>query len=419
MLWSETASTDMPGANAYYARWDGERWTLPNLILHSLDGRVAQPALTAVGDRLHAVWSSQDAQIMYSAAFAQEAYAAERWTEPKAVSQQTVISSEPEIVADAASRLHTVFAVPVNEGRGIYYTFSNDGETWTQPDQVFDAANANWIAVGQPSLAVDEFGFLHAVWLRLALPDSGSLEGVYYARSLDGGESWSEPFAVAEGSFGWPQVVVAGAGQVHLVWQGVNGRSDWWHRHSPDAGKAWTSPVRLPGFGNVGAPTELMVDDSGALHLVGLSLNSTEASALRHTTWDGERWMASEEFLLEMDGLEPGVSAIMNDALGQLDVILRGEIQGEKGGQVVLWHSGRQVPTVAMNPAVEFVPQPTPMPTATSLPTPTPWPTQTFGGASPSAGGGTDLLLPILLAVAGGVLIVTVVVGTRLLLKGR
>jgi hypothetical protein len=418
-LWSEIASADTPGSDLLYARRDGKGWSLPAAILQSLEGGVREPSLAAVGDRLQLVWSNQKGEILHSYAFAQEAFVAESMSRPQVLSEPGIASSEPEIVGDAALRLHVIFAVPVNEGRGIYYTVSNDGESWAQPIQIFDAAEEIWTSVGQPLLAVDEFGFLHAIWLRLPLPGSGPPEGVYYARSLDAGESWSEPVSMADGPYGWPQIKVADGGQVHLVWQEVNGLDTWWHRFSSNAGETWTSPEQITAFGNAGGPARLMVDDRGALHLVGLGQDGDGFATLQHAIWDGAQWIRSEEFRLGLVSVESGVSAAVNPTLGQLDVIIRGESQGETEAQAVLWHSGRQVPTVVVTPSPAFVPQPTPTPTATAFPTPTPRPTRSFSDDSQNAGGDTETLLPILLAGAGALLIVGVVIGTKFFLAGR
>ena len=315
--------------------------------------------MAAVGDRLHAVWSNQNGEILYSYGLcpgglcrggveSTEGHVRSRNRQQRAGNRCRFSRQAAHRLCRARERRAGHLLHGLRRRRG-----------WAQPNQVFDAAEAAWVAVGQPRLAVDDFGFLHAVWLRLALPGSGPPEGVYYARSLDGGASWSEPFAVAEGPFGWPQVVATGAGQVHLVWQGVNGQSDWWHRHSSDAGETWTSPVRLPGFGDVGAPVKLIADDNGALHLVGLSQDGNGLSTLQHTIWDGARWS-------KIRRATPGSGRRRTRSLSHNEP--RSWAVGcpspwrEPGGeetQVVLWHTGRQIPTVAMTPAPDFVPRPT------------------------------------------------------------
>jgi hypothetical protein len=419
VLWRERTDTEDSGNDLIYAGWDGDRWTRPAPVLYSPEGRAGEPVMVTLGELLHVVWSSQGGEILYSNALAQEAYTAAGWSAPSLLSEEGTTANRVDIAGDTGENLHVVYAVPVNERRGIYYTNSIDGETWAPPRLAFDAASAGWTAVSQPRLTVDTHGFVHVVWVRTTLPGSGRPEGVYYAHSLDGGASWSEPLVVAEGPFDWPQIGTAGSGQIHLVWHGVNGQGAWWHRFSSDAGQTWTDQARLPDFGNVAAPARLLAVDSGALHLVGLHQGGQEFSLLEHAIWNGAAWTKSEGFPLEVMEVESGVSAAIDPGHGHMQVILGGESQGEEEAQVVLWHTGRQVPTVGIALTTDFVPQLTATPTAKPLPTDAPRPTLSLDGSSATTGGDMSFLLPLLLAGAGVLLLVAAVLGTRFLLAGR
>ena len=418
-LWAEAVSTAEPAAGLMYARWDGEGWTSPVQVLASPESGSGEPDLVAQGDRLHAVWSSQDGQILYSTAFTQDAYAAGSWSESRVLSDQGSFATDPDLVADAAGGIHAVFAVPVNEGRGIYYTYSADGETWTPPRQVFDAAMADWIAAVQPQLAVDDYGFLHVAWVRTLLPGNGAPEGVYYARSLDGGENWSEPLDAAIGSYGWPQVMVTTEGGVHLVWQEIDSQITWWHRSSADAGETWATPERIAGFQDVGGPAKLMTAD-GSLHLVGLQTDEEELSTLLYTTWNGSQWSSPEAYRLEVNSVEAGVSAALAPALHRLEVLFRGESQGQdETAQLGLWYTGRELPVVDVTPPPAFVLGPTATPRPAPSPAPSATPPPDLSGASPATGGDSDLFLPILLAGGGALLIVGAAAGARVLGQRR
>ena len=419
-LWAEAASAGEPPEGLVYARWDGEGWTPPAQVLQCPEGGIGEPDLVVQGERLHAVWSCQEGVIYHSYAFAQDAYTAGGWSEPGLVSEARYFADQPDLVVDADGVLHAVFAVPVNEGRGIYYTRSADGEVWEAPSQVFDAAEAGWMAVGQPQLAVDAFGFLHVAWVQAPVLSNALPDGVYYARSLDGGERWSEAMDVTAGAYGWPQVVTAAEGRVHLVWREASERGGWWHRYSSDAGETWEGPERVAGFEDVVVPVRLMADDNGALHLAGLEPDRLGSGTLLHATWDGGRWSSPEAFRLEVDGVEEGLGASLAPALRRLDVMFRSEGQEEDGtAQAALWYTGRDVPVVAVTPAPVYVPQPTPTPLPTASPAPTAMPTPDFGDA-PGTGEEPDLFLPILLA--GGLaalLIVGAIAATRLVRARR
>jgi hypothetical protein len=423
VLWSEASDRAEPGTVLLYARWDGARWTDPTNVLQSAEGKADQPALTVVGDRLHAAWiSGQNSGVSYSSAFTSDAHTAAGWSEPQCLPGPLAAKSWPEIEADADGVLHVVYAVPLNEGRGIYYTRSEDGgENWSEARQVFDAAAAGWAMADYPRLAVDIQGLLHVAWVRAALPGSGPAGGVYYARSLDGGETWTEAVAVVEGAHAWPLVAVSAPGQVQVLWNEANGQRAWWYRGSADGGETWTRPERVPGFGTVPGPAGLIAEGNGALHLVGLGQEDNGEWALRYATWDGDRWSLPEMFPLNLEKVEPGVTAGLLPALRRLEVIFRAELEGEVGTtQLGLWHTGRLVPTVAVTPVPTFVPRPA----VTLSPTPVlaPDPTSAPGLSSaptPTAGGSLPLPLPLLLAGGLAVLIVAGVLGMRLLRIGR
>lgn len=406
VMWSEVTAEGLPGDGLYYAGYSGTRWTQPVELLRSSDEKAHQPALVAVGDQLHTVWSGgRSGEVLYSRAYVRDAYAPDGWSEPQPLPASLEVGSAPAIVADLVGTLHVVYAVPLNEERGIYYTRSDDGgETWSEVQVVFDAEAAGWAMVDHPSLAVDEFGTVHVAWVRAPLPGSGPPEGVYYSRLIGGsetllqssGQAWSEPVQVAEGAYDWPRVAATFTGQVHLLWGEANGSLGWSHQWSIDGGVGWTRPERVGRFAGVRGPVGLATDGAGTLHLIGVGEDDAGESALLYTTWDSAaalttgdgRWGELETFRLAPDvSGEPGVAVALRSALGWLDVIFRGEVESEEGEvQVDVFYANRSVPVVEVTPVPVFTPQPTmtPTPGPTPMPTPTLRPTVNAGAPSPS-----------------------------------
>jgi hypothetical protein len=340
--------------------------------------------------------------------------------------------SWPQIGVDAAGRLYVVYAVPVNEGRGIYLTRSDDsGKTWLEPKVVFDAAAAGWSMVDHPALTVAPDGTLHVAWVRGALPGTRPPQGIYYTQSDNGGNGWTEPLEVAEAGYDWPRLALA-SGQVHLLYAEAGG-GDVWHRWSDaesraGSGNGLSTATRVRGWEGALVPFGLTTDSNGTLHLVGVNV---EGEALLYSTWDGStgptaggsHWSAAETFRLgsEME-LGLGVAAATLSQGGRLAVALRALAVGEgEKAATVIFGTWRAIPTVEVPPAPAPTPTPmvTPIPTPgpTAAPSPTPAPSTALRQSS-GQGSGQALMSGLLLWISsmdplllGGGLAALIVVG--------
>ena len=423
VLWSEAQDAAQPGTIVLYSRWDGNRWSSPTVVDPVSTGKADQPALVVVGDRLHAVWSSgPEGQIYYSRAYVRDANAANSWSEAQVLSglevggTPTGSASAPAIAVDLLGRLHVAYAVPVNDGRGIYYTVSADeGDSWTEPVQVFDAVTEGWLRADNPTLTVDERGIVHVAWLRAPLPGYGLPEAVYYARSIDNGETWSAPYLLAEGLFNEPRLVATLHGQLLAFWRDL--RQDIVrYRVSGDGGAVWDTISTIPGFRSVTGPVGLGVDGSGAVHAVSLT-QAAETPALLYAVWDADRWQTEPSWSPAWplpDDFVPisGAAVAVQGPAGQLDILLPA---GKVGAG--LWIVTRTIEPIVGEPIplMTLEPTPTPTPAPTSTPTPTPHPT-----VAPDAG---DPGMPILevgplsqpLSAVWGILIALLAVGALLL----
>lgn len=454
-LWSETQVPGEPGVALFYVRGDhpanpgphttensltnSVRWTRPANVLQSPEGMADKPAMAIAGDRIHAVWQGGEREeIFYSYAFVLDAHTAQGWSEPQPLPSTAANSSWPDIAADPSGTLHIVYAVPVNAARGIYYMRSDDdGQNWSQAHQVFDAAGQGWVLVDYPRLAVDAQGTIHVTWVHGASPGGGLPKGIYHSHSTDGGQTWSEPLQIAEGAYIWPQIAVSDDGKPHLLWSEATGENTWWHAWSPDGGQGWTRPQRVQGFEDVPGPVGLIADSAGVLHLVGLGQDENKEPVLLHVTWAGLGWGYWETFHLEMDYCEPGVAITLVPSLRQLDVTFRGKATEQaETASIGLWHTARIIPTTTItltstfqapiekfHPPVESQSEALTAPPTVTQPlttTTAPEPPLYSGDAPPPiAGGDTDTSIPLFLAGGLAILLVSGVLGIRLLWANR
>ena len=360
------------GAALMHAGWDGNRVSGPAPIWQPGEGTVADPRLAVSGDRLHAAWSGGlNGQIYYSRSDVRYASRPDGWIEIIRLPMPGVTGSAPAIVADLAGGLHIAFAVPVNEGRGIYYVKSEDGgETWSLPQRVFDAAAAEWLAVDSPTLAVDELGTVHLAWVRGGLPGRGKPEAILYASSTDEGETWSEAQIMVEGAYDAPRLIATINGQLHLLFHEVGSRGGVWQRSSADWGVTWSPIAQVPGYRDVTVPVGVAADPDGTLYLAGLGRDDVGEPALLYTIWSGERWEGRETVRLTPGmATAPGAALAVQPALGRLDVVMRqAATDAESATALAIWHLRREIAPAGPWPT----PLTTPVPTVTSTPAPTP-----------------------------------------------
>jgi hypothetical protein len=446
-MWSQS-DTSGQGTALYAAIWNGTNWSQPAQVLHSTVGsangaanaqtvsQAEQPALAADGNgKLHAVWvSGANGELLYSFAYARDATSPQGWAPPVKLHTPSPVNSRPGMLADLRTNTLYVFAaVPYNEKRGIYLFRSNDGgATWASPAVVFDAQSAGWNHTDKPRMALDAgAGVLHATWLRAGLPGAAEPAAVFYSRSMDGGLHWSPPLTVTQGAVDWPQVTVAGNGQVYLSWgqttrQGALGAATTalMGQFSLDAGELWSQPASVGGFENLSGPVGLASDGAGHLYAAGMGKGTSGESLLLFAQWGGQTWGPLESLALSQPAT-PGnaVALVAAPATGWLGVVLQQWQLGPAGaGQFEIAATGRKIANVALVAMPTFTPVPTVVPTSGPAPTPVPTEAAPFNVSPTLPGRNADSTQGAGALVVSGVLAAVIVMGvivTRTILKGR
>jgi hypothetical protein len=143
-----------------------------------------------------------------------------------------------------------------------------------------------WAYLGaQITLASDETGVLYALW-NAGETEAGP-ERVFFARSEDGGATWSRRLNISRAPQGvahaFPAVAAGVAGDVRIAWMDAREGALWntYYRQSSDGGRDWSSEIDLstfvPGFSYIQAEGfafpfgdyfEIDIDDRGASHLI-------------------------------------------------------------------------------------------------------------------------------------------------------
>ena len=361
----------------YYTYWDGESWLRTTPVFELPEGEVARPAIaTGPGNELFLIAPNNRGALYYSRAASGNTAAESRWSPPTRleVGHDREIGSV-DVAWDAAGTVYVVYSIPVNDERGIYIVQSKDhGASWSEPLQVFNGVAADFDLVGAPSLLASENGFLHIVWQQQSIQGDGVSQplSLYYARSEDGGRTFSDAGLVVEESVTWREIVADHKGNLHILWQQPDTMTTVWDQVSYDSGRSWEFPQGLPDEGLTAVTT---VDSVGQLHLVDAGLGS-----LGHWLWDGSRWQPEAplhwSFASQQVAPVEMLAAAVNKH-GKMVVVLAIPTGEGETGEMNLLYSTRTLKMPTSQTATKQVPTQTLLaPTLTPI-TPTPQPVLT------------------------------------------
>jgi hypothetical protein len=175
----------------------------------------------------------------------------------------------PSIARGPRGELYVLFD-DMREGGDMYFARSLDeGRTWSKPNiRVSDACICGW---GLSScLVVDDVGTIYACW-----SDKRDDRNIYFSRSTDGGDTWSVNVQVNESSSGGkydPSLVLPLDHSLCVVWSdfrnGVSD-SDIYFARSTDGGETWTDPNIRVDDGSVGDQScpRICADHGGDLYV--------------------------------------------------------------------------------------------------------------------------------------------------------
>jgi hypothetical protein len=298
-VWSQIdeSVTALTGRTAiFYARWDGQRWSSPTGILSASDDNFWRASLTTDQDgRLLISWSGRDSgQIYFSWASAAQALRPADWTSPRVVPAPRRAGSSPFVLTGSGESLWITYAVPVNEGRGIYLVKTEDqGQAWSEPILVFDGVSAGWEMVDRPQLAITSDGQLHAIFERYSHPTGSGSLGLYYAKSEDGGETWSEAELVTESAVRWSSLRSDGHRNLYRVWAEAGSGAVWFDR-SFDSGNRWSRAEQLPALTSTSGDASVLIDRSGSLHVFAAVKQVNGNLVMQHWRWETSGWRGLE-----------------------------------------------------------------------------------------------------------------------------
>jgi hypothetical protein len=165
----------------------------------------------------------------------------------KADNSASTAFNGPRHLAKTSTKLHEVY----NSGGQIVYRRKDLSGSWEVTKRIsFDSLNSQ----NDPSLIVAHDGSIHIVWQQLLTSTSYA---VWYARSTDGGTSWSRPdtllrnIPIVQNQWNvYPVIAEYGTTQLVVVWcTGNAGSTGLQYRISSNLGQTWTTVAGLTSSG--------------------------------------------------------------------------------------------------------------------------------------------------------------------------
>jgi hypothetical protein len=434
VAWSQRSD---PGETQviYYSHWSDGQWTEPVDVLLTPGGALAWVADIEV-DRsgtVHVVWMAGDG-LYYSNAEFEGATKPQGWATPTRLAENVAFSGwAAALLNDRQERLHLVYG----DSRALllHHMYSDDGGArWSSPGTVGETGGVNE-ATTSTMLVQDGAGRLHATWTVREMPRGWPGTRAFYARSLDGGLTWSEPLLVDDlyselydpdrGPF-FLSVGTRGRDEVHLAWAGAP-KGGRWHQWSSDGGETWRpmEPVFGDRFGTTGF-LDMVEDGAGQLHLFTTFGDEPSPGIPLESLWLGSDW--SEVAPLPAEGIvdceDPRAVTVLGDQLHLVCIEQSGAIPAD------VFHIWRALdapgaaPQALATPALPSTPGPERTPSAG--PAATAPPTRTATRAAPAATivleaerSASSPYLPSALGAGAALLIVSIVVAVVQLIRRR
>lgn len=336
--------------------------------------------------------------------------------DPKAWSSSSCIdstgASNVAVAIDPNERIYLTYAT---EGtRAIRIAISqNYGVDW-RSYEVATTMQYEGPADGyftDPDIVVDQRGRIHVVWSPATPPSGYPLLGTLYARSEDGGRTWTLPLQLAKEREGQPTLATY-QNEVHVLWNGDASNPGRFYRYSPDGGATWREIEKLGDGGGLQRKPALIVDNRGNLHVM-----LHEQETLYYLTKTGGRWSMKQPLYSahERDAVEVFTIRLAITGGDQLHAFYTLMTKQNPNGRAI-YHQVRKIDAVYVQPepmqAILTLPTVTPEPTVSLHPTDAGLPANTISQLAPPRAKPTSPVEPL-----GIVIIVsTLMVGSVILL---
>jgi len=206
-------------------------------------------------------WSSEF-HVHHQLFFTKSTDKGEDWSNPKQIAFTAYSSAFPCIVIDSNDVIHVIWneiiyePEPPNTKMGVFHISSEDGgETWSDPVCIEKAYESNDDAIIDSQNNIYVFGPL--------LLDSGEGKDLYCFKSEDAGTCWTYSKI---GSLWWPAATVDLDDTLHVITDNLNDML--YYQYSLDRGETWSEPEAIAFLTGTSFAKDIEVDEGNNIIVV-------------------------------------------------------------------------------------------------------------------------------------------------------